>query len=100
VAPFSHHEDDVAFRLLIHGGAVLPKVKMGNSKCFIEVMHANEPMVVVYDIPDQAPLPLESEQQRNHVGIRFQAVNHKGKVFDARLNDKGRLSFVSHDSGE
>ena len=54
------------------------KVKMGNSKCFIEVMHANEPMVVVYDIPDQAPLPLESEQQRNHVGIRFQAVNHKG----------------------
>jgi hypothetical protein len=74
--------------------AVFTKVKQGQQKCFIELLHANEPMVVKYESPDQASLPQEPDY-KGHIGIYFQVVNHKGKVYDHRLDRKGRLSFVS-----
>lgn len=84
----------VLLAVLPCGDAVFIKVKQGQQKCFIELMHANEPMVVKYESPDQASLPQEPDY-KGHVGIYFQVVNHKGKVYDHRLDRKGRLSFVS-----
>ena len=54
------------------GQAVYTKVKEGQQKCFIELLHANHVVVLKYESPDQAPLPHEPEAQRGHVGILFQ----------------------------
>ena len=58
------------------GEAVYTKVKEGQQKCFIELLHANHVVVLKYESPDQAPLPQEPEAQKGHVGILFQVHSH------------------------
>jgi hypothetical protein len=52
--------------------AIFTKVKQGQQKCFIELLHANKVVLLTYESPDQASLPHEPEQQKSHVGILFQ----------------------------
>ena len=80
--------------------ALYTKVKQGQQKCFIELLHADNVVVAEYRSPDQAPLPHDAEGQRGHVGVLFQVVNHRGKVYDTRLDTQGKLSFVTPDNGE
>ena len=58
--------------------ALYTKVKQGQQKCFIELLHADNVVVAEYRSPDQAPLPHDAEGQRGHVGVLFQVVNHRG----------------------
>ena len=52
--------------------AIFTKVKQGQQKCFIELLHANKVVLLKYESPDQASLPHEPEQQKGHVGLLFQ----------------------------
>ena len=85
---------------LPRGEALYTKIKHGTQKCFVELMHANEVTVINYKSPDQAPLPQDAESQKGHVGVKMIVVNQRGAVYDARLDNQGRLSFVTQDSGE
>ena len=85
---------------LPEAAALYTKVKQGQQKCFIELLHAENVVVAEYRSPDQAPLPHDAEGQRGHVGVLFQVVNHRGKVYDTRLDTQGKLSFVTPDNGE
>jgi len=60
--------------------AVYTKVKQGQQKCFIELLHANRVVVVKYESPDQAPLPHDSESQKGHVGVLFQVCSSRGRA--------------------
>ena len=63
--------------VLPQGEAVYTKVKQGQQKCFIELLHANKVVVVKYESPDQAALPQDPEYQKGHVGILFQVFPRK-----------------------
>jgi len=62
----------LALALLPGCEAVYTKVKQGTQKCFIELLHANNVVLLKYESPDQASLPQEPEQQKGHVGLLFQ----------------------------
>jgi hypothetical protein len=80
--------------------ALYVKVKQNNPKCFIEVIVANQVYMVHYKSPDQEPLPIEAEAQKYHVGLKFEVISNRGKVFEQRLDKEGRVAFTSPNNGE
>mmetsp|Transcript_65893 Transcript_65893/g.157225 ORF Transcript_65893/g.157225 Transcript_65893/m.157225 type:complete len:221 (+) Transcript_65893:158-820(+) len=87
--------------LVGHGAdATYIKVKQNNAKCFIEVIAANQVYMIIYKSPDQESLPMESEAQKYHVGLMFQVISNRGKVFEQRLDKEGRVAFTSPNNGE